>query len=81
MKIDIPETITKAIRLPEPRIKQELLVELSVSLYAQELLSFGKARELAEMGKREFGELLGKRNITRHYDKEDLKDDLNYARS
>ena len=81
MKIDIPGPIAKAIRLPAPRIKQELLVELAVSLYTQQLLSFGKARELAKMEKREFGELLGKRKIARHYDEEDLQDDLNYASS
>jgi len=80
VQLQIPDTIVQAIRLPEERIVQELLVELAVALYAQELLSFGKARELAGMGKYEFGQLLGKRGIPRHYGWEELEDDLAYVR-
>ncbi len=40
--------ILQAIRLPEPRIEQKLLHELAVALYAEDLLSLGKARELAQ---------------------------------
>jgi len=73
--------VLKAIRLPEKRVEQELLAELAIALYSQELLSFGKARELARMGKYEFAKLLGLRGIDRHYGAEELEDDLNYARS
>jgi len=78
--IDIPEDVAQAIRLPENRIESEIRIELALSLYQQGLLSFGKARELAEMGKYEFGRLLGKRQIIRHYGKEELEQDLQYAR-
>jgi predicted HTH domain antitoxin len=81
LQISIPDSIVQAIRLPEDRISQELLIELSVSTYRQGLLSFGKARELAGIGKYEFSQLLGKRGITRHYSGEELEDDLTYARS
>ena len=37
------------------------------------------ARELAGMTKYEFGKLLGKRQITRHYTDEDLQDDIAYS--
>lgn len=77
--LEIPDTVVQAIRLPEGRIARELLVELAVALYAQELLSFGKARELAGIGKYEFGRLLGERGIPRHYGREELEDDLAYA--
>ncbi len=80
VQLQIPDTIVQAIRLPEERIAQELLVELAIALYAQGLLSFGKARELAGMGKYEFGRLLGERGVPRHYGREELKDDLAYAR-
>ncbi len=80
LQLDIPDSVVQAIRLPEERLRQELLVELAVALYAQGLLSFGKARELAGMGKYEFGHLLGKRAIPRHYGLEELEDDLTYAR-
>jgi len=80
VQLQIPDTIVQAIRLPEERIAQELLVELAIALYSQGLLSFGKARELAGMGKYEFGRLLGERGIPRHYGREELEDDLAYAR-
>jgi predicted HTH domain antitoxin len=81
VQLHIPDSVVQAIRLPEKRIRQELLVELAFALYAQGFLSFGKARELADMSKYEFGQLLGKRGITRHYGQEELEDDLSYVRS
>ena len=80
LQLSIPDTILQAIRLPEQRIEQELLHELAVALYAQNLLSLGKARELAQMDKYEFGQLLARRSILRHYGSEELEDDLAYAR-
>ncbi|MCL0033459.1 UPF0175 family protein [Thermodesulfovibrionales bacterium] len=81
LQLRIPDSVAQAIRLPEERKVQELTVELAIALYAQGFLSFGKARELAGMGKYEFGLLLGKRGIPRHYGQEELEDDLSYARS
>jgi predicted HTH domain antitoxin len=80
MQLSIPETIIQSIRLPENRIEAELLKELAISLYAQELLSFGKARELANLDHRQFSQLLGERNIPRHYSETELAEDLDYAR-
>ena len=79
MQLSIPDSVLSAIRLPEPRIEQVLLHELAIALYAQELLSFGKARELAQMNKYEFGQLLRQRSVLRHYGLEELSDDLDYA--
>ena len=79
VQLEIPEGVAQAIRLPEARIKRELLIELAVGLYSQEFLSFGKARELAEMSKFEFGLLLGKRGIRRHYGPEEFEEDIAYA--
>ena len=79
--LTIPDSVLQAIRLPEKRIRQELLVELAISLYDQAILSFGKARELAQLGKYEFGKVLGERKISRHYGKEELEEDIIYARS
>ena len=41
LQIEIPETVVQAIRLPEERISQELLIELAVSTYREGILSFG----------------------------------------
>ena len=79
IRLEIPDSIAQAIHLPEQRIPQELLVELALALYAQNLLSFGKARQLTHLGKYEFGQLLGARGIMRHYTREELEDDLAYA--
>ena len=80
MQLSIPDSIIDSIRLPEKRIKKELLKELAISLYQQELLSFGKARELAQMEHYQFSELLAERNITRHYTQQELEEELSYAR-
>jgi len=79
VQLEIPDEVTQAIKLPEGRMKRELLVELALALYSQDFLSFGKARELAEMSKYEFGLLVGKRSIPRHYGQEELEEDLTYA--
>jgi predicted HTH domain antitoxin len=80
LQLHIPDSVTQSIRLPEERMAQELLKELAIALYAHGFLSLGKARELAGMGKYEFGQLLGERGIPRHYGREELEDDLAYAR-
>ena len=79
LQLSIPDSIVQAIKLPEERICDELSIELAVMLYSQGLLSFGKARELAGMGKYEFGQRLGKEGILRHYGNKELEDDLSYA--
>jgi len=81
MQLSIPDTVAQAIRLPEQRLEQELTKELAIALYGQELLSFGKARELAQMGHYEFSQLLASRDILRHYGVQELEEDLTYARS
>ena len=78
--LSIPDTIIQAIRLPEAQVGPALTEELAVMLYLRGYLSFGKARELAGMGKYEFGQLLGERGVSRHYGDEDLAEDVAYAR-
>ncbi len=75
----IPQSIVQAIRLPEEQVGPELRKELAVVLYQRGYLALGKARELAGMEKYEFGQLLGARAIPRHYEAEELADDLTYA--
>ena len=79
--LQVPDSVVQAIRLPEKRMQEDLLLELAVALYVQEVLPFGKARELAGSTRREFTRALGQRGVARHYGKEELDDDLAYARS
>ena len=80
IQLEIPDSIVEAMRLARQDQKEQLLVELASALYARGILSFGKARELASLSKYEFGLLLGKRGISRHYSAQDLQDDVSYAR-
>ena len=79
-RVEIPDSVARGLLLPESEIESRLRIELAVALYAQGILSLGKASELADMSRLSFGELIGKRNIPRHYTEEDLKQDLDYAR-
>lgn len=76
--IDIPSDVLDAIAAPpedrEPIVRQEL----AVSLYREGYLSFRKARELAGLSKVEFHQLLGEREVERHYTDADL--DIEYPR-
>ena len=80
LHFDIPESITSGLRLPEPEMEPRLRTELGVALYAQSILAFGKASELAGISRYAFAELLGQRQIPRHYTEQDLVQDLEYAR-
>jgi predicted HTH domain antitoxin len=55
---------------------QELRRELAIYLFQQGKLSFGKAREMAEMTLWAFQQLLGSKGIPIHYDVEDYEEDL-----
>jgi len=78
--LEIPDSVLQGLRLPEADIPQRLRMELAVALYSQEVLSLGKAAELAELSRLAFGELLGQRGIARHYSEDDLAHDTSYAR-
>jgi predicted HTH domain antitoxin len=78
--IDIPDEIADAMSVPRPEREQRARIELAAALYAHEILSFGKARQLAGLTKVEFGRELDRRAIARHYTAENLAEDLAYAR-
>ncbi len=77
--LEIPEDVQSALRLPPGEIEQELRKELALALYQRQILSLGKARELAQMTYWEFEELLGQRKVPRHYSEKDFQEDLQYA--
>jgi predicted HTH domain antitoxin len=68
-----------ALKVPDKDMANVLRQELAIQLYAQNLLSFGKSRQLAQLSKCEFAELLGRRGIERHYDQQSLKEDMEFA--
>lgn len=79
LDVHIPSSIAEAIVLPDDRKASEVKRTLAVALYREELLSFGKARELANLSPYAFAQLLGERGIERHYGTDELDEDLVYA--
>jgi len=77
--IEIPDSVYNSMKIPDKDKKYILLQELALALYRDEILSFGKARELAGMSKEEFHDLLGKKEIERHYSLKNLKEDIKYG--
>lgn len=78
--LEIPDHVAHAIRLPAKDQRQQVMAELAVALYARGILSFGKARALTSLKRVEFGMLLGRRGVPRHYTEQDMEDDISYAR-
>ena len=77
--IDIPSDIAMALKISDREAPSALRRELAIQLYAQHLLSFGKARQLAYLSKWQFAELLGQRGIERHYNEQSLQEDMEFA--
>jgi predicted HTH domain antitoxin len=74
--LEIPRTVLDAAQMSA----HELRRELALTLYAQQRLSLGKARELAGLSVWEFRHWLGLRRIEAHYDADDLRDDIETLR-
>jgi predicted HTH domain antitoxin len=81
LTINIPEDVWYAMRLPETEKQNQLIKELAITLYQRGILSFGKARALAHLSKWEFDYELSSRQIVRHYNEDDLENDLKYGQA
>ncbi|MCK4733690.1 MAG: UPF0175 family protein [Methanophagales archaeon] len=79
--LEIPVDVMDALRLPPGEVEAELRKELALALYQRGVLSSGKACALAGMTRWEFEEVLGQRQIHRHYTEKNLEEDIEYARS
>jgi len=76
LQIEFPDDFLQAVRVPRQEAPARVKRELAVALYAKGLLTFGKARQLTEMTRWDFHELLGDEGILRRYDLEEFEDDL-----
>jgi len=79
--IEIPDSVYNSMKIPDKEKENVILQELALALYKEEILSFGKARELAGLSKEEFHDLLGKKEIERHYNFNNLKEDFDYGKN
>jgi predicted HTH domain antitoxin len=71
VSFEISQEVLRASRLTEDELRREL----ALHLFEEEKLSFGKARELAQMSVWDFQQFLGGRGIPVHYDVEAYEDD------
>ena len=76
VSINIQEDLVQALRVPTSEVPRRLKRELAIRLYEKGLLTFGKARELAEMPRWAFHDLLGEEGTERRYDMEELEDEI-----
>ncbi|RMF93186.1 MAG: UPF0175 family protein [Nitrospinota bacterium] len=71
VSLEIPQEVLHAARMTPGELKREL----ALHLFQLGKLSFGKARELAEMDPWSFQQFLGSRGVSVHYDVEDYEED------
>lgn len=81
VQLEVKDEIITSMKIPLPEVKEELMKELALALYARWALPMGKARQMAGLTKREFLNELASRGIKRHYTSEDLLEDIAYAQS
>jgi predicted HTH domain antitoxin len=76
LKIDFPDEFLQELHLPKQEAQARVKRELALTLYAKGLLTFGKARQLAEMNRWDFRQLLGEESVLRRYDIDEFEQDL-----
>jgi len=79
IKLNIPQDLIVGMKISEDQILSKIKEEIAVSFYRKKYLSFGKARELAELSRQNFSNLLKEFDVYRHYGKEDLEEDIEFA--
>jgi predicted HTH domain antitoxin len=78
--LTVSDSVARSLRFPEGEVEERLRCELALSLYAQGILSFGKATELTAISRWQFADLVARRGIPRHYGPDELAEDLAYRR-
>ena len=72
MSLTIPDEIIQSTRMTIPELTQEI----AIMLFQKEKLTLGQASRLADMSQFQFQHLLSARQISLHYDEDDLAEDL-----
>jgi predicted HTH domain antitoxin len=81
LTLHISDSVARSLRISEAEAEERLRRELAAALYASDLLSFGKASELAGLSRFDFADVLAQRRIARHYGDEEVNDDSAHGRS
>lgn len=75
-EMNIPDTIIQALGANKKNIDRILKQELALHYFEKRRLSFGQARELANLSTWDFINLLKERKIPLHYELEEWEEDL-----
>ena len=81
VKMDFPKDILLAADISEANAPSDIKKHLSLYMFKERILSFGKASELSGMNKLEFMEFAGGKGISLNYGVEDYQDDLSAIRN
>ncbi|NBD33729.1 MAG: UPF0175 family protein [Cyanobacteria bacterium] len=72
MSLTISDDVLQTANMTE----RELLIEIAILLFEQERLTLGQASQFAKMNQVHFQRLLASRQISLHYDVEELQEDV-----
>lgn len=72
MSLTITDEIIQSTRMTIPELTQEI----AIMLFQKEKLTLGQASQLADISQFQFQHLLSARQISLHYNENDLEEDL-----
>jgi predicted HTH domain antitoxin len=75
-ELTLPEKVIDALGFGSDDVGAAVKCELAVSLFQRHSLTFGQARELAELSVWDFLELLRERKVPLHYGFPEYEEDL-----
>jgi len=75
-ELTLPEKVINVLGLREAEVGMVVKQELAVSLFHRHALTFGQARELAELSVWEFLDLLRERKVPLHYGVPEYEEDM-----
>ena len=74
-EIEIPPQVVRALGLMDKEVVDTIKKELAVYYFQRNLLSFGQARQLADLSVWDFMEVLRDRKVPLHYSETEYEED------
>ena len=75
-EVTFPDEVVQSLRLSKSTLEHSIKKELAVHLFQMQLLSFGQARQLANLSVWDFLDFLSERKLPLHYDIPEYEEDL-----
>lgn len=77
--LELPVDLARVLNVPKEEAARCAVLELAVSLYAQNRISLGKAAQIAGMGVLDLNDVLASRRVPMHYGMRELEQDIEHA--